>query len=296
MKILCICLSATIQRTLSFDNFSETKVNRANSFIENASGKALNTARVLNQLKKDSTIVICPVGTENKNAFLKLVKNDSLNLNPIYIPGKTRSCWTLLSINGDTTEVVCDEPKQNFTKRQLKSIERKLLKKIERKLENIDCVILSGSTPKHFSEDLCSRICSLVKSKEKMLLVDFIGSQLTNTLESSTPDFIKINKEEFESTFNTEFSSEQVQAFAQKHKTTFIITNGINPTLGSNGEDLIEAPIEKVTPVNITACGDSFNAGFVYDYLSNKNLKSAIEFGNSTASKNACTLVPGSIL
>ena len=55
MKILCICLSTTIQRTLQFNNFVKDSVNRSESFVENASGKALNTARILRKSKATMT-------------------------------------------------------------------------------------------------------------------------------------------------------------------------------------------------------------------------------------------------
>ena len=51
-KILCICLSSTIQRTINFNNIRLEKVNRSTSYRMDASGKALNSARVLSQLEK----------------------------------------------------------------------------------------------------------------------------------------------------------------------------------------------------------------------------------------------------
>ena len=71
-KILCICLSSTIQRTINFNNIRLEKVNRSTSYRMDASGKALNSARVLSQLEKDCVQVICPVGEKNKDLFVEL--------------------------------------------------------------------------------------------------------------------------------------------------------------------------------------------------------------------------------
>ena len=53
MKILCICLSSTLQRTISFKELKLTEVNRSQHYRLDASGKAVNSARVLNQLEKE---------------------------------------------------------------------------------------------------------------------------------------------------------------------------------------------------------------------------------------------------
>ena len=50
-KILCICMSSTIQRTVSFDAITLEKVNRSKHYRQDASGKAVNSARVLEQLE-----------------------------------------------------------------------------------------------------------------------------------------------------------------------------------------------------------------------------------------------------
>ena len=79
MKILCVCLNPAIQRTIVFDDFLINNVNRAKKFREDASGKGVNSCRVLNQIQKNISSVICPLGKENAERFINLSKNsDSL--------------------------------------------------------------------------------------------------------------------------------------------------------------------------------------------------------------------------
>ena len=62
-KILCVCLSSTLQRTISFSQLKLTKVNRSEHYRQDASGKAVNSARVLTQLEKNRRMLIpeeCP--------------------------------------------------------------------------------------------------------------------------------------------------------------------------------------------------------------------------------------------
>ena len=50
-KILCVCMSSTIQRTITFENLTLTKVNRSRHYRIDASGKAVNSA-YWNSLKR----------------------------------------------------------------------------------------------------------------------------------------------------------------------------------------------------------------------------------------------------
>ena len=110
-KILCICLSSTIQRTISFDSLTLTKVNRSKKYRQDASGKAVNSARVLTQLEEGCATVVCPLGEKNLKTFTDDAARDKLNLLYTTIPGATRECWTLLDRTaGTTTELVVGEP------------------------------------------------------------------------------------------------------------------------------------------------------------------------------------------
>ena len=62
-------MSATYQRTVVFENLNLTKVNRANHYNLYASGKAVNSARVLAQLEKDCVITVCPLPQNNSKEF-----------------------------------------------------------------------------------------------------------------------------------------------------------------------------------------------------------------------------------
>ena len=140
-KIVMLCLSAGIQKTISFTCFAPGEVNRSKSYRYDASGKAINSARVLTQLvggapefsagsasanspasgsestaaREDSgaasVSVVCPLGERNKDFFLEMAAADGLNVKVVPIPGFTRECCTLLDEkSGQTTELVVEEP------------------------------------------------------------------------------------------------------------------------------------------------------------------------------------------
>ena len=90
-KILCVCFSATYQRTVVFNSLKLNSVNRADHYGLYASGKAVNSARVLEQLQKGCEITVCPLGV-NSAEYITLAQSDGIELYWIDVPWKIREC------------------------------------------------------------------------------------------------------------------------------------------------------------------------------------------------------------
>lgn len=304
-KILCICLSSTLQRTITFENLALTKVNRSQKYRQDASGKAVNSARVLNQLQQGSSITICPLGQNNQKLFLDLANGDNLDLRAVTIPGYTRECWTLLDKTaGTTTELVVSEPvlSNDDEIAAVKNAEIKLLKNINEAFNEVDAVLLAGSRPSIWSSDLYATIAGMAKDSGKLFLADYIGQDMNDTLKTVVPDVIKINDEEFTKTFisnsNNGDSSDLKDAIISKSKelgNMIVVTRGTNSTYAAQNGKFFECPCEVVKAVNTTACGDSFNAGFLYEYINTKDFEAALKKGTWCAARNAELETPGAI-
>lgn len=294
-KILCICLSSTIQRSVSFEKLQLQKVNRSTHYVEHASGKAVNSARVLNQLEKGCAKTICPLGENNAQQFLSLAAKDNLEIEYVTIPGSTRLCWTLLDSScGTTTEIVVGEPVEPISQQP----EVKLLKLLVESLPKVDAVLLAGSRPGIWSTDLYATIAGMTKDMGKIFLADYIGEDLTFTLKSVTPDIIKINDEEFTATFGLNNGKDLKTAITEKSRelnNMIVVTRGCDSTYGAKNGQFFECPAQVVKAVNTTACGDSFNAGFLYEYLNSGDFMKSLEKGTWCAARNAESEVPGSI-
>lgn len=298
-NVTAVCLSATIQKTITFKTFTPEKVNRSEEYIMNASGKALNSARVLNQLEKDFSFVICPVGKDNSKRFFKLAKQDGFTLKGIQIPGSTRECWTLLDReNHKTTELVIGEP---VIKIDMQSHTKKLLKAISTSLKTTKALLIAGSRPEIWPQDLSAQICKISSDMNKIVMVDFWGKDLQQTLSLCTPTIIKINEEEFCQTFGYDFpqKEEELQNLickeSQKLNNIIVITRGSEKTLASDKGKPFSEPIQSVEPVNTTGCGDTFSAGFLFEYLKSGDIQSALKLGTKCAALNAINKIPGTI-
>ena len=301
MKILCICMSSTIQRTISFKELKLTEVNRSQHYRSDASGKAINSARVLTQLEKDCAVSICPLGEKNLSAFTEPAERDKLNILFATIPGNTRECWTLLDTSAaTTTELVVSEPllESEEDKKAVAAAEIKILKMINELLPQVDAVLLAGSRPAIWSEDLYATIAGMTRDASKLFLADYVGQDMTKTLAAAVPDIIKINEEEFRRTFPELAELPLDKAICEKSAALgniIVVTRGLDSTLAGARGDFFECPAEKIKALNTTACGDSFNAGFLYEYLQSRDLEAALKKGTWCAARNAEHDAPGTL-
>ena len=301
MKILCICLSSTLQRTITFDSLKLEHVNRSKHYRLDASGKAVNSARVLEQLEAGCATVVCPLGEKNLTTFTEAAARDKLDLAYVTIPGQTRECWTLLDrAAGTTTELVVGEPllEEADDLKAVSSAEIKMLKFINDALPQADAVLLAGSRPKIWSDDLYATISGMTRDAGKFFLADYTGDDMTKTLAASVPDIIKINEEEFRATFPELNDQPLDQAITEKSRALnniIVVTRGTESTLAADRGSFSECATEKVTALNTTACGDSFNAGFLYEYLKSRDLAAALKKGTWCAARNAELEIPGAV-
>lgn len=301
-NFLCICLSSTIQKTIVFDKVNLTEVNRSKSYRLDASGKAINTARILTQIHPESTISICPLGENNATLFDDLALRDNMYIDYVTIPGFTRECCTLLDMeNHTTTELVVGEPAIEISEKEYKKIENEFFKKIESKLEYADYVLLAGSRPAFWKDDLYGRIAKLCLDEGKIFLADYHGQDLKQTLEICTPSIIKINEEEFTATFTDkkQLSKDELKDIiieeSLKFNNMIVITRGTDETFAANRGTFYSCPVEKISPVNTTACGDSFNAGFLHELSISNDFELALKEGTWCAARNAECKCPGSV-
>ena len=246
MKIVMLCLSAGIQKTISFGSFAPGEVNRSKSYRYDASGKAINSARVLMQLAgaadvaegssvaadSASVSVICPLGERNKDFFLEMANADGLNVKVVPVPGFTRECCTLLDEkSGQTTELVVEEPVPTVDSAQYNQYEEKLMELLVAELgistgsdaggastQKADALLFSGSRPKFWNARIIKRIAAAAKANDILFMADFRGNDLLSILGEYTPDIIKINEDEFVATFGADLPAMFGADFADIHE------------------------------------------------------------------------------
>lgn len=308
--VIVVGLSPTLQKTILFDSLKIGGVNRSAGYRVDASGKAVNAARVLAQLGGVAVANVCPLGAENASFFLELASSDGLEVDFVEVPGRVRYCYTLVAGGAShATELVVSEPSASA---DYAAVAESLLARVAEKLDEADALVLAGSRPSFWPEDLYARICALAKESGRVLIADFHGKDLELALSRAVPDIVKINEEEFSGTFGYAFPlSERELAghLAEKSaffRNTIVVTRGEKDVFAASQGKAFRRPVMPVRVLNAIGCGDAFTAGFIHSWLmddpsleANRDdegmVARALERGIECASRNALSLRPGSI-
>ncbi len=300
--VLAVGLSPGIQKTILFPDITAGGVNRSRSYRLDASGKAVNAARVLLQLGGNLIQCLCPLGRDNGELFMSLARLDGLEVTPVWTGGNVRYCYTLIEENSGTiTELVVGEPVVPSESPPVEIFRAEL----DARLRHTDFLVIAGSIPAPWPAGIYSSLITGARSAGIPVLADFQGAELRRCLDSTVPDIIKINAQEFLATFTgidpTEIIHDDelgdlVASTSRSHGCTLIVTRGLEPTVCATPGSVGFYPVTPVKAVNTIGCGDAFNAGFIHALLAGGILEQAVEEGHRCASANARSIRPGSIL
>lgn len=300
-KIVACTLSSTIQKTIVFPRLALGEVNRSSCYRLDASGKAVNVARVLSELSPGCVVALCPVGEDNADAFTSLARKDGLDVRVVPVPGLTRCCYTLLDpaqAGYRATELVVSESVEAVDSHAFAHAADRVLEELDRLLDGADALVIAGSRPASYPADTYTRMCAIARARAVPCMVDFHGDDLVAAIAAGRPDIIKINEDEFLGTFGPKSSGDLlrlVEEVSARLGSVIIVTRGERDVIAADSGVAIVSPVEPVVPVNVIACGDSFSAGFLHAWVSRHDLAAALAEGSRCAALNARSIRPGSL-
>lgn len=319
--VVVVCLNPTIQKTFVLPRLWEGEVNRAKEHHINASGKGANVCRVLGQLGRLQSVYLCQTGLRESSAstrqYLALAAAEGINVHAVECAGvEVRGCYTLLSEAAHTSTEIVEEgyPVQPDAEQSVRAAFTALVSRPE-----CVAVVITGSKAPGFSRSLYPDLVSEAKSAGKVVVVDYRGDDLTNTLAlppGKLPDVIKPNLSEFVQTFLSgcgptregeeepaevlEAVKREMERLREEKGVCCVVTRGSRSTLFvDEGGVAREAEVVRAeTPVNTIGCGDAFTAGLVNGLVDKGGLSmlECIKRAQTCGYKNALTLTPGSLI
>lgn len=299
-RIVTVGASPSIQKTAFFRLLELGAVNRSTGYRLDASGKAVNAARVLHQLSPGCCVNVSPLGEENVGLFTTLAARDSLPVISVSIPGRTRFCYTLLEpSSGRTTELVVDE---DASLGDYHAYAESFLNKVTEAIQGSQALLLAGSRPEFWPADLYPGIAAIARNAGVLFMADYRGKDLLATLSVTVPSIIKINDSEFCETFgcpvqlNDERLEWEIAERSREYATLFVVTRGTRDTIAVGDGKVYRKPVQGVRVQNTIGCGDAFSAGFLHSYLATGSIEAALEIATDCAARNASVNRPGSIL
>jgi 6-phosphofructokinase 2 len=290
--IVTITLNPAIDKSTSISELVPEKKIKCDRPKFEPGGGGINVSRVLQRLKNNSTAIYFVGGFSGK-FFSQLVNDENIETIPIEIKSNTRENF-----------IVFDE-KTNLQYRfgmpgpELNKNETDQLIQVIEKIEEIDYMVLSGSMPPNFDENVISKIALICKNKHARFIVDTSGPALKNHLKENV-FLIKPNINELASLAGLDSIAIGDVPNVAKEIIASEKCEAICVSLGANGAMLITKDSKyhivppKVNTISTVGAGDSMLAGIVHKLSIGDDLPNAVKYGVSCGT--AATLNPGTEL
>lgn len=259
------------------------KLNRSSGEEYVAGGKGINMSVVLQRLGVENTAIACLGGFTGDFIMSELAK-DNIPVKKIAVDGITRINVKLKS--GTETEINAQGAPVN--REQM----TELLTFLDNTLSKDDVVMLAGNVAPSMNEDDYVAIAKVCKTHQTKFVLDTTKTLLTACLPHK-PFLIKPNHHELGEIFGVTIKTEEdiltyVAKLQEMGATNVLIScGGDGALLVSEYGEVYRANVPKGQVVNSVGAGDSMLAGFLSDYLKNKDFASALKTGTATGSATA---------
>lgn len=279
--IYTVTLNPAIDYVIKVPDFQLDQLNKTTEEHKFPGGKGINVSRILKNLNVESTNLGF-VGGFTGSFIRNKLSEERLLTNFIDVPGDTRINIKLKSeveteINGQGPVI---------EKIHLDALKAQLLD-----ADSQDLIVFSGSVPKGVSEDIYVELAKAASEKDVPFVVDITSDKLLKILPFK-PVLIKPNHHELAEIFNVTFNSfEDMIPYGKK-----LVEMGAENVLLSMGKEgaalfnktgIYRAPGLVGRLRNSVGAGDSMVAGFVSQYVEEKNVLRAFTYGVAAGSATA---------
>lgn len=280
--ILTINLNAALDHVLFVEDLNQRGMIRATKSIQCIGGKGADTALALAQLGAPHRLLSFNAG-KNGETLKDLYKQHGIQSQLVEVPGETRIVTVIIeTVQKKLTQIsqsgyFITEPDYVL-----------FIDALKENLKQANWCIASGSLPQGASTDVYRIICERSHLADAKILIDVAGEPLLNALPAH-PDIVKLNRREFQTTFQGSFSSIEALVHHARYLIKEYFLNMVMITLGSEGILLVKenvafhAKSPLLEPINSAGAGDAASAAFVYQLLRNQSLENALIMACATS-------------
>ena len=293
--ILTLTLNPSVDISYPLTHLELGTVNRVSNTQKTAGGKGLNVARVIAQLgQKVSGSGF--LGGDLGNFIAKKLSGDNIENWFMQISGETRNCIAILHDDGKQTEILESGPKITETEAD------DFLDYLEKYLDQIDLMTISGRLPKGLPTDFYSQLIELADRHGVQTLLDSSGEPLLKSLTSlHGPYLIKPNQDEI-----AQIAGQKIDDFDQLKKILLenpllssipwvVVSLGKDGAMAKVGMNLFYAKIPKIEAVNPVGSGDSTVAGLAYALNRKADVEDVLKTAMTTGILNTLNAKTGCI-
>lgn len=293
--ILTLTLNPSVDISYPLTHLELGTVNRVSNTQKTAGGKGLNVARVIAQLGQ-KVAGSGFLGGDLGNFIAKKLSGDNIENWFMQISGETRNCIAILHDDGKQTEILESGPKITETEAD------DFLDHLEKYLDQIDLMTISGSLPKDLPTDFYSQLIELADRHGVQTLLDSSGEPLLKSLTSlHGPYLIKPNQDEI-----AQIAGQKIDDFDQLKKILLenpllssipwvVVSLGKDGAMAKVGMNLFYAKIPKIEAVNPVGSGDSTVAGLAYALNRKADVEDVLKTAMTTGILNTLNAKTGCV-
>ena len=260
--IYTLTANPAIDYNISCSGLAPNTVTRTRDAVYTPNGKGLNVSFTLDHYGVDTTILGFFAGFSGK-FIVEGAEALGVPVKPVWIDGITRVNVFLNA--GDNTEYNMVNAGAPVT-----AADEQAMYDLIDGLDDMTCLVISGSLPPNASEDFLANVIARVKAKGAEFVLDISSKQLAD-LVAEQPLLIKPNDDELKDIFGIEVSADDEEsvkrAMAMLHERgvkNVLLTLGGAGAYFSNGEHIWFANRTFEVQVLSTVCaGDSSLAAFL---------------------------------
>ena len=292
--ILCVCLTPTLERNWITPNFGIGGFYRVEQEFIFASGKGINVARVIKELKGEA-FSIGFIGGRNGLIFKDLIEAEGIQGCWTQISGKSRQSITIYdpSSENDATSL-CDYGPTISTEDWLH-----LTQDLFDHARDVKNICISGSIPPGIKEEQLSTVIKSLGRQHKNVWLDLSGQMLKFGVKAN-PYAIKVNAREISELTGMTISDKSDALGISKNVRNLYDISIVTITLGPKGAvcssiwgDWIIHPIQYPRVISSIGCGDSFMGGLLTGYDAGLPLEECLSWASAAAGANTQKLGPG---
>jgi 1-phosphofructokinase family hexose kinase len=280
--ILTVCANPSVDCFWAIDSIQKGTTNRSRDESFFPGGKGIHTAFALNELGEEVETLAIWGGQTGVWLQQECRKRDIATLGPS-IEEWNRLCITVQSdSNWDETELLGGGP--SVGPKTAERFETSYTQSLGDK--NIEAVLISGSAPAGFSDDLYARMVAEAKDHDIPAFVDASGSLLEEALEVQ-PHGIHINLKEGKE-LSKKDTPAKIAAWLANHCTLAAVTAGADGLYLAYKNELFHASY-KLDESQITStigAGDCLLAGLCKAILKNEDPAYWAKFAAACGSAN----------
>lgn len=283
--ISTITLNAAIDQVYSVESLDVGGTNRVSTITQEAGGKGINVAKVLQYLGANADVGGF-AGGFNGSRIRQLLEKQSIPNDLITVSGESRVCLTILDESKNrVTELLESGP--------ITSMEewKSMLEWVRQKSKSIKWFALSGSLPKGIPTTAYTELIQIINANGAKAILDSSGEALRLGI-AAKPFAIKPNEHEIAAILgkNTVTEGDLLEAgnlFVKEGIEHVCFTLGKEGAIFINQYGYFKASAPTIGVINTVGSGDAFVGGLLYGLAHNEDISVAYKRAIACGSVNA---------